>query len=83
MHHYDYHCQQPTQLYHSGLMGVFGGVMNLTTSVLYGGASIVRTIVEGSVWHAEYPQYHTCCQYSQHVCHVHCCPEQYSCCGCC
>jgi hypothetical protein len=72
---------------HAGLMGIIGGVINLATNTLYGGARIVRTVVEGSVWQAEYPHHYgmggchpqPCC----HVCHVHCIPETYSCCGCC
>ncbi len=98
MHHYPYHgdchfdhpyaCGQPL---HSGLMGVFGGVINLTTSMLYGGARVVRTIVEGSVWHGEYPQQQDCCSQHdgcscgclQHIYHRHCVPETYHCCGCC
>lgn len=95
MHHYPCHegyhgdphaCGQP---FYPGLAGVFGGVINLATSVLYGGASVVRTVVEGSVWHGEYPQHHDCCSWhggcgcTQHVCHRHCVPETYHCCGCC
>ena len=85
-HGHPHACGQP---YHSGLMGVFGGVINLTTSVLYGGARVVRTIVEGSVWHGEYPPHHDCCSqhggcgYLHHVYHRHCVPETYHCCGCC
>jgi len=83
-HHCDCHVPPYTHPYHSGLMGLVGGVLNLTTSALYGGARIVRTVVEGSVWHGEYPpHYGHCGCHHQHVCHVHCCPESYHCCGCC
>ncbi|TAN74300.1 MAG: hypothetical protein EPN14_09325 [Gallionella sp.] len=88
MHHYPYGCGQPG---HSGLTDVFGGAINLATSVLYGGARVVRTIVEGSVWHSEHPQHHDCCPQHgdcgcgcpHHVYHRHCVPETYHCCGCC
>ena len=79
-HDHPPHCGQPL---HAGLMGVAGGVINLTTSLLYGGARIVRTLVEGSVWHGEYPPQHGCGGCVQHVCHLHCVPETYPCCGCC
>ena len=91
MHHYNgYHqgfhhtpMQQPP--YNPGLLGVLGGVINLTTTVLYGGARIVRTVVEGSVWYGEYPPHHHagCGCHHHHQCHVQCCPETHDCCGCC
>ena len=82
---HNYHHQLPSQSYQSGLLGVFGGVISLTTATLYGGASIVRTIVEGSVWQAEHPQYGcSYCQPECHVCYCHCLPEaHHCCCGCC
>lgn len=84
MYHHDYHGPPYLHPYQPGLMGVFGGVINLTTSVLYGGARMVRTVVEGSVWHGEYPPYHGSCGCRHHHgCHVRCCPETYHSCGCC
>lgn len=79
----------PHQAYpqHTGLVGLVGGIINLTTSSLFGGARIVRTLVEGSVWGAEHPPHYGscgCCQ--QHCCHVHhlhCIPETHDGCGCC
>lgn len=59
---------------HAGLMGVAGGMINLATTMMFGGARVVRTIVEGSLWHAEHPPYHRS-SHPCHVCHV--------CCGCC
>jgi hypothetical protein len=83
-HHHDCYMPPHPHPYQPGLMGVFGGVINLTTAALYGGARIVRTVVEGSVWHGEYPPHHDCCGcHHHHVCHVHCCPETHNCCGCC
>lgn len=83
-HHHDCYMPPHPHPYQPGLMGVFGGVINLTTAALYGGARIVRTVVEGSVWHGEYPPHHDCCGcHHHHVCHVQCCPETHNCCGCC
>ncbi|MGD8569293.1 MAG: hypothetical protein PVJ39_14495 [Gammaproteobacteria bacterium] len=96
MYHYDdygnpvphSHPAPHPQPYNPGIVGIVGGVINLTTTALYGGARVVRTIVEGSVWHGEHPyHHHGCCAHQHHgchhACHVHCCPENYSCCGCC
>jgi hypothetical protein len=82
-HHHDYHTPAYTYPHQPGLLGVFGGVINLTTAALYGGAHIVRTIVEGSVWHGEHPPHHGRCTCHGHACHVDCCPETHNCCGCC
>ncbi len=60
---------------HAGLVGVIGGLINLTTTALYGGTRIVRTIVEGAVWHAEHPPYYHGCHHSS--C---CCQQHHSCC---
>jgi hypothetical protein len=87
MHHHHYpmpHYPYPPQ---AGLIGIAGGVINLATSALYGGVRAVRTIVERSVWGTEYPPPHGMWGYGHaacgHVCHVHCVPETYECCGCC
>ena len=92
MHHHPRHDARPGFHHHSGLMGVFGGMINLTTAFLQGGATIVRTIVEGSVWHGCHPEHHHfhhgCCSgcYAQghHSYHVECLPHSYPChCSCC
>lgn len=86
MHHCHHH-YGPPPVYQRGLMGVFGGIINLTTAVLYGGARISRSIVEGAVWGgAEPPYHHNCCCHHHtihHTRHVHCVPENHDCCGCC
>lgn len=94
MHHHPCHghvasgparpCAPPP---HAGLAGVAGGVINLATSLLFGGAQIVRTLVEGSVWQ-DVPTHHRgcCCGGCvQHVYHVSCVPGtcSCSCCRCC
>gem|GEM_PF-3424010 len=74
---------------HPGLMGVFGAMINLATSSLQGGARIVKTVVEGSVWysHCETPclpmRCSCCCGPVVHRCHVECVPRTYGCCCCC
>lgn len=86
-HHRTYHSYPHVGTSHPGLMGVFGGIINLTTATLYGGASILRTIVEGSVWHGCHQGHHhggycSCCSDVVHCCHVTCVPPSYSCCCC-
>ncbi len=71
---------------HPGLMGIFGGFINLTTSTLQGGARIIKHVVEGSVWHAESCNdyhYNSCsCHSNCHNYHVECVPRSYDC-SCC
>lgn len=91
MHQFDHHnnchggCSRP--VYHHGLMGIFGGIINLTTSVMHSGARVVRTVVEGSVWHglcngcAPYNDRCRCYQPVQHCYCIECAPKTYtSCC---
>jgi hypothetical protein len=60
---------------HAGLVGIFGGVINLTTAALQGGARIVRTVVEGTMWHAVHDG---CCEPEPRCCcHVECEPPVY------
>lgn len=86
-YHHGFHHRQPHALhhaaaYHPGLIGVFGGLINLTTSALMGGARVIRTIVEGSVWHSCHMGGHhghhgcSCCQ-PHHYYHVECHPPVY------
>jgi hypothetical protein len=86
-HHPNHHSCPHAGTSHPGLMGVFGGLIQLTTATLYGGASILRTIVEGSVWHGCHESHHygterSCCHEVVHCCHVTCVPPSYSH-GCC
>jgi hypothetical protein len=73
-HHFAPHHPGPPQ--HSGLMGVLGGAVNLATSALYGGAGLVRTVVEGTMWHGCHPHHDPCC-------HSGCgCGHHHDCCSC-
>ncbi|GAB4379510.1 MAG: hypothetical protein Kow0042_29000 [Calditrichia bacterium] len=70
---------------HGGLLGIFGGIVGLTTATLQSGARIIRTVVEGTLWHRTHPVYTGCgcpCHHGYHCHHVDCCPPQYPC-GCC
>lgn len=80
-----HHCPPPHAgtTRHPGLIGVFGGVINLTTTVLYSGARILRTVVEGAVWQDECPRCHCSCPQTHHVHHVKCEPEYCGRCNCC
>jgi hypothetical protein len=68
-------------VYQPGLIGVFGGIINLTVAALQGGARVVRTVVEGSVWDA-YPEHHDCCTHHHErphgCCRVECYPPMYT-----
>lgn len=87
MRHYPRHGYRPRIHHHPGLMGVFGGMINLTTAILQGGATIFRTVVEGSVWHGCHPghdHYHHGCwsgchMEGYHSYHVECLPHSYPC----
>lgn len=92
MRHYPRYGIHPVSHRHPGLMGVFGGMIDLTTAVLQGGATLVRTIVEGSVWHGchpgyppYYPAYWSGCHVQgHHSYYVECVPHCYPCrCSCC
>jgi hypothetical protein len=81
----------PGPVYHPGVTGIFGGVVNLTVSALQGGARLLRTVVEGTVWHAGHdccgpcghPPVHggchcgCCAPVAHHCCHVECLPPVY------
>lgn len=74
-----YYPHRSREINHPGIMGAFGGIINLTTATLYGGAKIVRNIVEGSVWHgcdcghANHGRC-DCCHRVHHKYHVKCLP---------
>lgn len=86
MHSHDCHdngCGCHAGAPNPGLLGVFGGIINLTTASLRGGANIIRTVVEGSVWHSH--QHDRCGCGGRPVCHCYhteCSPRTYGC-GCC
>lgn len=69
--------------YNAGLVGLFGSMIGLTTAILYGGARVVQTIVEGSVWNSAYDCYggccgcDSCCHPMHHCYHVKCQPPTY------
>lgn len=44
---YSYPCQPYRR---GGLVGVAGGILELTTTALQAGTGLVRTVVEGAVW---------------------------------
>lgn len=44
-HHGNCGCQNP------GLVGVFGGILGLSTALLQGSARMARTVVEGTMWY--------------------------------
>lgn len=88
-HHYPHGVgpHHPGHPPHAGVADVIGGVVNLTTAALYGGARLVRTVVEGTMWYGCHPhhdpcvgfhpgsyhhRYHDCCScWCSHLCH--CC----------
>ncbi len=89
MNHHNHHKHYPCHpTYHPGLMGVFGGIINLTTATLQGAAHITRTVVEGSVWHSCHADHHydhhsDCCHTVHHCYHVECEPKCFKCSSCC
>jgi len=77
-HHHPHHPgpHHPGPPHHSGIVGVFGGAVNLATSVLYGSAGLLRNVVEGTMWHGCHPHF-------DHGCHRGCDPcHSYDCCSC-
>lgn len=90
MHHCQAHPNAMAPGYHPGLLGVFGGFINLTTAALQGGARLVRTVVEGSIWHGCHDPWGACQSHHGHgggcgchhghphgCCHVECQPPSY------
>ncbi len=76
------HCQQP--LPNPGLVGIFGGIVNLTTTALEAGATIVRTVVEGTMWHSGPGHHHWddhCCEPHHCCCSFECRPPVHHNCG--
>ncbi len=73
-HHAHRHCAT-----HGGIVGVLGGVINLTTMALYGGARIIQTVVDGAAWHADHSPY-SCHQHHGHHHHGDCRVGHHDCC---
>ncbi len=77
-------CETPMAAHQPNLVDVLGGAINLATTVLYGQARVLRSIVEGAVWHGEcHDHIGCCCHHAHHVVHVKCVPETYDCRRCC
>lgn len=79
--------QHQCNTYQPGLIGVLNGVINLTTTALNGGVTVVRHVVEGSVWgdcHCGSSVHNTQCNSCQtYHCHtIRCSPKTYNC-NCC
>jgi hypothetical protein len=69
-------------VYQPGLIGVFGSIINLTVAALQGGARVVRTVVEGSIWESHHEHWrHDCREHFEHphgCCRVECYPPMYT-----
>ncbi len=77
--HRHHHPAHPQPVLYGGLIGVFGGIIGLTTATLHGGARLVKTIVEDTLWgdcshHGHYPCDPCCHHYT-----VECLPHTYGC----
>lgn len=88
-HHHPYHHgpHLPGPPDHPGIAGVFGGVVNLAASALYGGASVIRNVVEGTMWydcHSHHfdPGRHCGCDpcHAHDCCSCYCAPSFHHCC---
>lgn len=80
-YYYGYPYRPYGAYHHPGLLSVFGGIMNLTIATLGGGARIIRTVVEGTVWHGCYDPGGWSYPVPYHYYQIQCCPPAYwSCC---
>lgn len=91
--HHGFHGHYPHHYgsgHHAGLIGVFGGMINLSTASLQGGAKVVRNVVERILWHGcpdgGHFEHHGCGPDCHGRCHHCCCaeyvPRTYPCCCC-
>jgi hypothetical protein len=87
-HHPGYPYPPYAPAYNPGLVDLFGSMIGLATATIYGGARVIRTIVEGSVWCSHHDCYGDCggcdpCCHPMHHCYdVECLPHTYHCdCG--
>ena len=77
------HPHLPQPMPHGGLLGIFGGVVGLTTASLQGGVRIIRHVVEGTLWHGDYHGGCGChCGHPHHIYHYECRPHYHGHCGC-
>lgn len=63
-----------------GLAGILVGIVNLTGTALQGGANLIRTVVEGTMWHSGGHHDHCCCE-PHHCCCYECRPSVHHNCG--
>jgi hypothetical protein len=56
-HHPPYHPPYPPPRAYPGLVDVAGGIIGLTAATLRGGARLVTTLVESTLWGVAYPGY--------------------------
>lgn len=83
-HHYPHsHAGRPVPVAYPGLLTLFGSSIALASATLWGGARVVKRVVEGSLWES-HPcgcSSHGCCAcHCYHIecrppcaCHCHCC----------
>jgi hypothetical protein len=93
MHRHEHHhnISYPALQYQPGLLTLFGSAIGLTSATLWGGAHVVKRIVEGSLW--ESCGSHHGCGCSRrcgcggcgcaHCCIIECRPAVYRCSCCC
>lgn len=85
MHTCQPQCQprfQPVPMAYPGLLVLFGSTIALASATLWGGARVVKRVVEGSLWESHGCDPHHCCD--QHFYRVECQPPcACRCCRCC